>query len=366
MTKRGIFEQQSLNLEVDDTHHVFSISFNEENLSSASDYNYPECFIYFKGSEHKKEQWYVYDRENSILTSYPVKCDAEEEEEEEETPLCFTEDDKSKAIFSDCQVGIFFIGKSDDRIHSGMIAQSLMDVGVELDTGMCPIGNRAGFPLKVNSALNEILAHHDLNQGNTLLHTLLVGKITRERKYDRTISTVRLLSHYSDILKTYLVGKLPAYMVPSLFITVQTFPIGPTGKIDRKSLSEESSSLVNKEESDVIPSSGLEKKLADMWEELLCSDRVYLHDDFFQLGGNSLLLIQLYQRYTSSFAVDARALAIGPFFSQSTVAGHAKLLETIYQTNRDSGAWQVLHVDEGRRLRKSIVSSPKNSQTILS
>ena len=79
-----------------------------------------------------------------------------------------------------------------------------------------------------------------------LLHTLLIGKISDEQKYERTISKVKSIPHCSETLKTYLSKKLPTYMIPSHFMTVSTFPLSPNGKIDRKSLPEISSSALKK------------------------------------------------------------------------------------------------------------------------
>ncbi len=96
-------------------------------------------------------------------------------------------------------------------------------------------------------------------------------------------------------LKSFLETRLPSYMVPSAFVTLQEFPLTPNGKIDRKSLP---APTIQRAVDDTYeaPQSELEKSLATLWQEVLQVDRVGLHDNFFDLGGHSLLLLRVHHR----------------------------------------------------------------------
>jgi amino acid adenylation domain-containing protein len=194
---------------------------------------------------------------------------------------------------------------------------------------------------------------------------------------------------WNETLKAYLSEKLPAYMIPSHFMTVASFSLSANGKIDRNSLPQVSMSILEEEKTYIAPNTELEKTIANIWQQLLCTDRFALQqgnsksnrfsssiDDtisltdntasnfscqdsrifsplstttsFFDLGGDSLLLIQIYQRYYSLFDFDTEALTIRPFFTHHTLAEHAKLLETFVINNRELNQWHTIHINEGK------------------
>ncbi len=109
----------------------------------------------------------------------------------------------------------------------------------------------------------------------------------------------RLIGYYvakkevgTNELRKHLASLLPEYMQPSAFVAVKELPRTPSGKIDRKALPAPD---VKRPELDVVfamPKSASEKTLAHVWADLLGIDRVGIDDNFFDLGGNSLLSIQ--------------------------------------------------------------------------
>ncbi|MCX6582595.1 MAG: amino acid adenylation domain-containing protein [Candidatus Aminicenantes bacterium] len=94
----------------------------------------------------------------------------------------------------------------------------------------------------------------------------------------------------AEQLRDYLSGSLPDYMIPARFIPIEQIPLTPNGKIDRKAL-EKMGEVLNSNIQYAPPATEMEKTLAKIWQELLKLDRVGIHDDFFQLGGNSLTAI---------------------------------------------------------------------------
>jgi len=93
-------------------------------------------------------------------------------------------------------------------------------------------------------------------------------------------------------LRTFLQQKLPPYMVPSGFVSLEALPVTPTGKIDRRALPSPDGArhlagpLTG-------PRNDLERQLADIWQAVLSVDRVGIRDNFFDLGGHSLLAAQM-------------------------------------------------------------------------
>ncbi|KAB8154235.1 amino acid adenylation domain-containing protein [Kordia sp. TARA_039_SRF] len=96
-------------------------------------------------------------------------------------------------------------------------------------------------------------------------------------------------------LRTFLLDKLPSYMVPGFFIEMEQLPLTPNGKVDRKALPELSEKVIKKENY-VAPRTHEENYLVAIWEEILGVEKIGVKDHFFELGGHSLMISQLINR----------------------------------------------------------------------
>jgi thioesterase domain-containing protein/acyl carrier protein len=122
-----------------------------------------------------------------------------------------------------------------------------------------------------------------------------------------------------DKLRQGLKEKLPDYMVPSDFVLLMSLPLTPSGKIDRRALSQLSvSNYQLSEKTFVAPQTSEEKLLAEIWAEVLGIERVGIHDNFFELGGHSLLAVNLMARIGLKFGkkLPLSALIEGPTIEQ--------------------------------------------------
>lgn len=104
-------------------------------------------------------------------------------------------------------------------------------------------------------------------------------------------------------LRDYLIRKLPEYMVPTAFVTVDTLPLTANGKVDRRVLPAPKGERPSLGESYVAPGTATETMLAGIWAEVLRIDRIGAHDSFFELGGNSLLAAQVIARVRKGYGV---------------------------------------------------------------
>jgi amino acid adenylation domain-containing protein len=105
-------------------------------------------------------------------------------------------------------------------------------------------------------------------------------------------------------LQEYLRDKLPQYMVPSLLVTLDTFPLTPNGKLDRRALPELEEEALRATVGYVGPKTPVQVSLSQLWQEILKCDSVGIYDNFFDLGGHSLLAFQLISRLRDIFKVD--------------------------------------------------------------
>jgi amino acid adenylation domain-containing protein len=118
-------------------------------------------------------------------------------------------------------------------------------------------------------------------------------------------------------LRRALAQKLPDYMVPAIFITLETLPLTPTGKVDRRSLPSPQGTRPVLENPYAAPTSPLEETLAKMWADVLRLEQVGIHDHFLELGGNSLLATVLVSRVLKDLHV---RVPLRTLFEAPTVA----------------------------------------------
>ncbi|QJB38092.1 amino acid adenylation domain-containing protein [Chitinophaga oryzae] len=98
------------------------------------------------------------------------------------------------------------------------------------------------------------------------------------------------------ILKQYLSGILPEYMVPAWFVQLEAFPLTANGKTDRKALPDPVKAGLSGNDNYIAPQTTAEKQLAKIWEEVLGREGIGVLDNFFELGGHSLAAMQVISR----------------------------------------------------------------------
>jgi acyl carrier protein len=103
-------------------------------------------------------------------------------------------------------------------------------------------------------------------------------------------------------LRKYLRHRLPQYMVPQHFVELEGLPLTPNGKVDRRALPMPFSGGAV-EDSYVAPRTEMEACVAAIWQEVLGVERVGVHDNFFDLGGHSLLTLQVAARIEQATGV---------------------------------------------------------------
>jgi aryl carrier-like protein len=112
-------------------------------------------------------------------------------------------------------------------------------------------------------------------------------------------------------------------MVPSTFVRLDALPLSPNGKIDRRSLPAPVITRPDLDASFVAPSTDAEQMVAEIWQEVLGRPRVGLHDNFFDLGGHSLLLARVHAELRERAGVD---LTLIDLFKHPTVSALAQAL----------------------------------------
>lgn len=125
-------------------------------------------------------------------------------------------------------------------------------------------------------------------------------------------------------LRSALRERLPEYMVPAHFVSLAAFPLTPNGKLDRSALPlPEAEPRQNRTVGPLVPMTDAQRRLAVVWTSVLQTDKVGLSDNFFDLGGHSILLVRLQAAINAEFGQE---LSLIDLFQHTTVAAQADRL----------------------------------------
>ena len=133
-------------------------------------------------------------------------------------------------------------------------------------------------------------------------------------------------------LRDELKVRLPEYMVPSVFVMLKALPLTASGKVDRLALPPPGATRAGLGREYMAPRSEMEERLAQIWAEVLKLERVSVDDDFFDLGGHSLMATQVVSRLREQMKVD---LPLSEIFSYPTVSKLAQKIEIIRWTKQE-------------------------------
>jgi amino acid adenylation domain-containing protein len=125
-------------------------------------------------------------------------------------------------------------------------------------------------------------------------------------------------------LRSYIRKRLPEYMIPSAFVTLDSLPRLPNGKINRKALPAPDHTTPEAKTAYEPPVSSVEEELAEIWIKLLGVERIGIRDNFFDHGGHSLLATQLVARIYDAFQV---SIPLRSIFEKNTIVELALVIE---------------------------------------
>lgn len=214
--------------------------------------------------------------------------------------------------------------------EAGYMGQLLMTEAPVYQMGLCPLGDLVEFE-RSDEVCNEL----GLTENQRVVHTFLGGRITPiqmktwlQPATQQPPSPVELKAEW----QTYLQEKLPSQMVPEQFILLEQLPLTPNGKIDRQALSALQVRPTGQAKERVMPRTPTEQQLAQLWQELFKLPHIGVEEEFFELGGNSLLALQLLTKIQQTFAVE---LPLRVILEHNTIAQLADVLEnqSASQTN---------------------------------
>ncbi|MEH2072599.1 MAG: amino acid adenylation domain-containing protein [Nostoc sp.] len=152
-------------------------------------------------------------------------------------------------------------------------------------------------------------------------------------------------------LRCFLQSKLPNYMIPNALVILEVLPLTPNGKIDRRSLPAPETLDLELEVAYVMPQTQMERTIATVWQDVLHVEKVGVNDNFFEIGGHSLLMVQVNSKLQE---VLQRDLSVVEMFQNPTVNSLAQYLNQKQQLSftgtRDRANKQIEAINRQKQL----------------
>jgi len=209
------------------------------------------------------------------------------------------------------------------------------DIGRYLPDGNIEYLRRADDQVKVRGYRIELGEVEAALKEHALVRNAVV--VVREGQNGQKKLTAYIVpgkDHIQSIawVQNILNDRLPTYMIPSEFVVLEKLPLTKNGKIDRAALPAPDRSRLGSDSDYVAPSTPIEDMLAGIWASVLGLERVGVHDDFFGLGGHSLLVTQVNSRVREIFQVE---LPLRLHFDCPTIASLAGKIEVAIKKGDD-------------------------------
>ena len=190
---------------------------------------------------------------------------------------------------------IEFLGRLD---HQVKISGMRMELG-EVEAALC----------QHPSVREAVILPYEITPGNKSLVAYVVSK-------QEPLPT-------GDELRNFLRQKLPEYMVPAAFVVLTELPLLSNGKLNRRALPSPEEFFSRSEEVYIAPETDLEQTIAAIWQQAFDVERVSIHSNFFDLGGNSLMLARVHTKLRAALQRDIKIVDL---FKHSTIHSLAKYL----------------------------------------
>jgi amino acid adenylation domain-containing protein len=177
-----------------------------------------------------------------------------------------------------------------------------------------------GFRIEIGEIEAALAAHEGLEEAAVLARPDQTG----EQRLTAYVVASNGEPPTAGELRQHLLERLPAFMIPAEFIVLERLPRTPHGKLDKRLLASSSGSRAEPGQAYVAPETDAEKLIADVWREVLDAGRVGVNDNFFEVGGTSLLLVKIHHRLRQAVKSDLTIIDLFKYPTVSALAAHVE------------------------------------------
>ncbi|NDJ23257.1 amino acid adenylation domain-containing protein [Nostoc sp. B(2019)] len=207
---------------------------------------------------------------------------------------------------------------------TGDLAKYLSDGNIEFLGRIDDLVKVRGFRVELGELEAVLSKHPQINQAVAKVF----GQSAREKYLVAYFVPIQGQTITVEQLRNFLQDQLPDYMIPSAFVQMEMFHLTPNGKVNRRALSEPTTSRPELAQTFIAPRTPTEEILAGIWRDVLGLEQVGIYDNFFNLGGHSLLATQVISLTRKAFKIE---LALRSLFESPAIATLAKTVETANQ-----------------------------------
>jgi natural product biosynthesis luciferase-like monooxygenase protein len=222
----------------------------------------------------------------------------------------------------DCQPG-------ERMYRTGDLARYLLDGTIEFLNRVDQQVKIRGFRIELEEIERTLCFHPAIREAVVLAREDAPG----DKRLTAYIVTRQRIEPDQRELRSFLKERLPEYMVPSAFMTMNELPLTANGKIDRKSLPAPDVAYRNLNAEPVAPRTKKERVIAEIWQQVLKIDRAGVHDNFFDLGGHSLLMAQAHSLLQEKLSINVPLIKL---LEHPTISSLAKFIGQESTTERPS------------------------------
>ncbi|MFW9262313.1 amino acid adenylation domain-containing protein [Nostoc sp. CALU 546] len=207
---------------------------------------------------------------------------------------------------------------------TGDLAKYLPDGNIEFVGRIDDLVKVRGFRVELGEVEAVLSKHHQINQAVAKVF----GQSAREKYLVAYFVPIQGQTLSIEQLRNFLQDQLPEYMIPSAFVQIESFPLTPNGKVNRRALSEPTTNRPELAQTFVAPRTPTEEILAGIWRDVLGLEQVGIYDNFFNLGGHSLLATQVISLTRKAFKIE---LPLRSLFESPAIATLARTVEAANQ-----------------------------------
>ncbi|NEO96276.1 MAG: non-ribosomal peptide synthetase, partial [Moorea sp. SIO3G5] len=189
---------------------------------------------------------------------------------------------------------IEFLGREDFQVKINGYRVELGEIEVALK--QFPGIKEAIVTAIGDSQQSKRLVAYAVFKEKSVINDSSLADSNQTEEKDEVSQPQRELNSIAEQLRKHLVQKLPEYMVPADYVILETLPLTANGKVDRKRLPKPQRQTIAEKNQHILPQTKTEQQIAAVWAQFIELEEVGIHDNFFAIGGNSLLIIRVHNK----------------------------------------------------------------------
>lgn len=208
------------------------------------------------------------------------------------------------------------------------------DLGRFLPDGTIEFLGRVDFQIKIRGHRIEAGEIEAALTQHPAIKAAVVNATVNQKSQEHLIAYVvpnSKLALTIEELRNFLGNKLPEYMIPYTFIFLENLPLSANGKVDRLGLPNPEVFLKELERSYIAPQNETEQIIVNLWQDVLNLEKVGVNSNFFEFGGNSLLITKIYNKISHVFPDRVKYISLVDLFKYPTIRSLAKHLNQSQQ-----------------------------------